>query len=266
MDISRNGTQRAQPEKRVLISSQNVNKQFATKSGPVDVLSDVNFTISENSFTIIFGPSGSGKSTLLNVLTGLEPPTSGTLEVAGEKVYNLDSDRRTQFRAKHMGIVHQQNYWVKSLSVLENVAMPLYFLGSTKEDAIKAANESLELVGMAKFASSRPTVLSGGQQQRVSMARALVASPDLILADEPTGSLDSKNGRMIMDLLLSCLKSLGRTVVLITHNIEYLPMSDKQLYIADGRVRESSRGQEVPPEIMQSLENQMNELKAMGRG
>lgn len=256
----------SQSKKRILIQSRGINKQFQTKSGTIKVLNDINFSITENSFTIIFGPSGSGKSTLMNVLTGLEPPTSGTLEIAGEEVYKLNNDERAHFRAKHMGIVHQENYWIKSLSVLENVAMPLYLSGSTKEEALKEARVTLEQVGMAKYAEHRPTVLSGGQQQRVSMARALVASPDLILADEPTGSLDSRNGRMIMDLLLSCQKNLGRTIVLITHNIEYLPLSDKQLYIADGQVTESGRGQKVPDGIMQSLQHQINELVKMERG
>jgi len=266
MVISMDNHKPEQPKKRILISAQDVSKQFKTKSGIVKVLNDVNFSIPENSFTIIFGPSGSGKSTLMNVLTGLEPPTSGTLKISGEEVYKLNNDQRAYFRAKYMGIVHQANYWIKSLNVVENVAMPLYLSGSSKEDALIEANKSLQQVGMSEYAYYRPTVLSGGQQQRVSMARALVANPDLILADEPTGNLDSKNGQMLMDLLLSCQKDLGRTIVLITHNIEYLAMSDKQLYIADGHVRESGRGQKVPKEIIQTLKNQVNELMAMERG
>lgn len=261
-----NSDKQAPSKKRILIKSQGITKEFQTKSGIVKVLNNTNFSIPENSFTIIFGPSGSGKTTLMNVLTGLEPPTSGTLEIAGEEIYKLDDDQRAHFRARHMGIVHQDNYWIKSLNVVWNIAMPLYLSGSSEEDALQAANESLEQVGMSEFANYRPTVLSGGQQQRVSMARALVASPDLILADEPTGSLDSKNGQMIMDLLLSCQKDLGRTIVLITHNLEYLAMSDIQLYITDGTVRESGRGKKVPTEIMQALKHQIDELVEMERG
>lgn len=249
-----------------IIVSHGVNKEFATKSGVVSVLHDVNFSIPRNSLTIIFGPSGSGKTTLMNVLSGLERPTKGHIDIDGQDLYKLGSDQRAHFRAKAMGIVHQTNYWIKSLSVLENVAMPLYLSGSTKDEAIKAAQGSLEQVGMNQYAHYMPTVLSGGQQQRVSMARALVAGTELILADEPTGNLDSKNGRMIIDLLLACKKDLKRTVVLVTHNIEFLPISDKQLYIKDGRVTESSRGESIPTDILESLKAQVNELTKMERG
>jgi len=246
-----------------LINVQGLNKQFDLKSGPVEVLHDINFHVIKNGFAIIFGPSGSGKSTLLNVLSGLEPPSKGTVEIAGQDLYALSADQRAHFRAQIMGIVHQENYWIKSLSVLENVAMPLYLTGSPKEAALTVARDSLQKVGMADFANHLPTVLSGGQQQRVSMARALVASPKLILADEPTGSLDSKNGQMIMDLLLYFQRELDRTVVLVTHNIEYLPLSDTQLYIFDGRLTEAHRGQKMPTEIMNSLKSQIAELTKM---
>jgi putative ABC transport system ATP-binding protein len=247
----------------ILIQSRSVDKQFSTRGGVVDVLHDINFSIPRGSFTIIFGPSGSGKTTLMNVLSGLEPPTKGMVEIDGQDLYKLDADQRSHFRAKTMGIVHQENYWIKSLSVLENVAMPLYLAGSDKASAIAAANDSLDRVGMKEFASRLPLVLSGGQQQRVSMARALVAGKELILADEPTGNLDSKNGQMIIDLLLSIRQNLKRTIVLITHNIEYLPLSDKQLYIHDGRLTETSRGQKVPDEILESLKAQMSSLMKM---
>ena len=249
-----------------LINCRNVSKQFNTKSGTVGVLHDISFSIPQNSFAIIFGPSGSGKTTLMNVLSGLEPPTSGVLTIDDQNLYKLEPDQRAHFRAKNMGIVHQVNYWIKSLTVLENVAMPLYLSGSTKVEALRAAKDSLEQVGMGRYGDYQPTVLSGGQQQRVSMARALVSGTELILADEPTGNLDTKNGQMIMDLLISCQRDLKRTVILVTHNIEYLPLSDKQLYIMDGRLTESSRGQKMPAEILDSLKTQINELTRMERG
>jgi putative ABC transport system ATP-binding protein len=246
-----------------LIEIKGLYKQFDLKSGPVEVLKDINFDVKVNGFAIIFGPSGSGKSTLLNVLSGLEAPTKGSVEIGGQNLYELNSDQRSHFRAQTMGIVHQVNYWVNSLSVLENVAMPLYLTGSDKVDALKRAKESLEQVGMSEYANYQPVVLSGGQQQRVSMARALVASPQLILADEPTGNLDSKNGKAIMDLLLRVQSDLNRTIVLVTHNIEYLPLSDTQLYILDGKLTESHRGQKMPAEIMNSLKSQVSELTKM---
>ena len=250
----------------ILITATNINKSFETRGGTIKVLHEASFSIPDNSFTIIFGPSGSGKTTLMNVLSGLEPPTSGSVQISSQDLYSLDSDRRAHFRAKHMGIVHQVNYWVKSLNVLENVAMPMYLSGVSKDSALSAARETLEQVGMSQYASYYPTLLSGGQQQRVSMARALVAGTEIILADEPTGSLDSKNGQMIMDLLLTCQRNLKRTIILVTHNIEYLPLSDKQLYVMDGHVRESKRGQKMPQDILDSLENQIHELTQMQKG
>jgi len=241
-----------------LIKVSNLNKQFDLKSGPVKVLNDITFNVPENSFAIIFGPSGSGKTTLLNVLSGLEAPTTGTVEINKQDLYKLNADQRSYFRAQNMGIVHQINYWVKSLNVLENVAMPLYLTGHDKPSAIKIARENLQQVGMESYAYYRPSVLSGGQQQRVSMARALVASPKLILADEPTGNLDSKNGKMIMDLLVKCQTELKRTIILVTHNIEYLPLSDTQLFIMDGKLTESRKGQHLPVEIISSLESELS--------
>ena len=256
----------AKATSRGLINVSGLVKEFQLKSGSVEVLHDINFSIKENGFGIIFGPSGSGKSTLLDVLSGLQEPTKGKIEIAGQDLYALNADQRASFRAQTMGIVHQENYWVRSLNVLENVAMPLYLSGSDKEPALKAAQDSLEQVGMSEFASYYPSVLSGGQQQRVSMARALVASPQLILADEPTGNLDSKNGQDIMELLVKFQKDLKRTILLVTHNIEYLPISDTQLYILDGRVTEAHRGQKMPVEIMSSLKTQISELTKMEKG
>jgi putative ABC transport system ATP-binding protein/lipoprotein-releasing system ATP-binding protein len=262
-EISQTGKKPLSTPAKNMIVAKNLNKEFTTKSGVVKVLYDINFEIPDNSLAIIFGPSGSGKSTLLNVLSALEPPTSGVLEIAGQDVYRLNADQRSYFRAQSMGIVHQENYWVNSLSVLENVAMPLYLSGSRKESALAVAKESLSKVGMTDYAGYYPSVLSGGQQQRVSMARALVATPQLILADEPTGNLDSSNGKMIIDLLQYFRRDLGRTIVLVTHNIEYLPLSSTQLYMLDGKVTETHPGQKMPTDIMNSLKAQIEALTKM---
>jgi putative ABC transport system ATP-binding protein len=222
-----------------LIEIKNVKKQFPTAAGTVEVLHDVSFAIPEGSFTIIYGPSGSGKSTLLNTLIGLDAPTNGTVMYGGKDLYSLNADELAYYRANSMGLVQQSNYWVKSLTVLENVAMSLYFLGMSKEKAEQEALNSLKRVHMEQTANSYPTVLSGGEQQRVAMARALVNNPSYIVADEPTGNLDSKNGDMIIDLLRYFNQELQRTIVLVTHNLEYLPLGNKLLFIQDGYVTET---------------------------
>ncbi len=226
------------PQREVMVTGQNINKKFYLETETTHVLKDINFTVPKSSFTIIYGPSGSGKSTLLNCLVGLEPPTTGQVIVDGQDLYSLNTDQRANFRARTLGLVYQTNYWVNSLSVIDNVSMPLYLAGYGKRQANLIAEESLERVGMADYKSKKPTVLSGGQQQRVSMARALVANPSWIVADEPTGNLDTKNGDMIMGLLNELKYKMGKTVVLITHNMEYLTLSDHRLHIRDGVLTE----------------------------
>lgn len=224
-----------------LMVIDHVNKVFAArgKAESAQALKDVTCTIQKGAMNIITGPSGSGKSTLLDTILGLQPPTSGKVLVSGEDIYSLSSDDRAFYRARMLGMVYQANYWVRSLNVLENVALPLYLSGYTRAQSKLLAEMSLESVGMTEFASYMPTYLSGGQQQRVSMARALVANPEVVVADEPTGNLDTRNGSLIMDLLVDCVKAQNKTVVLVTHNLEYLPLADKILYIKDGQLSEN---------------------------
>jgi len=228
----------AQLTPETLISVEQVEKKFFLDTETVEALKGVNFAIPKQSFSIIYGPSGSGKSTLLNTIVGLEPPTSGRVVIEGQDLYSLNPDQRANFRARTLGMVYQTNYWVNSLTVLENVCMPLFLSGYSKKQAALIAMESLEMVGMTKFAKKRPTVLSGGQQQRVSMSRAIVANPDLIVADEPTGNLDTKNGDMIMNLLSDLNHKLHKTIILVTHNLEYLSLSTHRVQIKDGTAAE----------------------------
>lgn len=221
-----------------LIQVENVEKKFFLQTETVHALKHVNFTIPNNSFSIIYGPSGSGKSTLLNTIVGLEPPTTGKVIIDNQDLYSLSADKRANFRARTLGMVYQTNYWVNSLTVLENVCMPLFLAGYSRRQATLVSMESLELVGMQDYAKKRPTVLSGGQQQRVSMARAIVANPDLIVADEPTGNLDTKNGDMIMNLLSDLNHKMKKTVILVTHNLEYLSLSSHRVQIKDGEASE----------------------------
>jgi len=221
-----------------LIQAKDVYQSFKVGGEIIEVLKGVNFSITDNTFNIIYGPSGSGKSTLLNILTGLQKPTTGSVTFSDLDVYNLKPNDLAKFRAHRVGFVYQQNFWVKSLNVLENVSMPLYFLGYSRAKAEPIAKLSLARVGMETAAKKSPLMLSGGEQQRVAMARALANDPLFIIADEPTGSLDSNNGDKIMGLLRDCLEQFKRTIILVTHNMEYLPLADHLLHIEDGQVQD----------------------------
>lgn len=225
-------------EKVPLIRVMGLSKSFKTDGGALSVLHNISFDIPDGSFTIIYGPSGSGKSTLLNSIIGLDAPTTGRVTYEGKDLYAMTRNELAFFRAHTMGMVQQTNNWVKSLDVLDNVALPLHFLGVTPENALPGAMSSLKRVGMEAHAHKRPGVLSGGEQQRVAMARALVNNPAYIAADEPTGNLDSKNGDAIIELLRTLNKDFGRTIVLVTHNLEYLSLGDKLLLLEDGVVNE----------------------------
>jgi ABC-type lipoprotein export system ATPase subunit len=228
----------AENNNRVVIKAQNITQEFKIGEELIRPLMDCTFELLESSFNIIYGASGSGKSTLLNILSGLQRPTKGTVTFDDHQVYDLTPDELAFFRATRIGIVYQTNYWVKSLNVLENICMPLYFLGYKRSQVMERAQYALEQVGLVDFAKKYPVLLSGGEQQRVAVARALATSPLYIVADEPTGSLDSGNGDKIMDLLRSAQKDDGRTIILVTHNMEYLPLADHLLHIEDGRIKE----------------------------
>lgn len=238
-------------KQRLLIEARGVVKNFPLGDRTVVGTRQASFDIPEGSFTVIHGPSGSGKTTLLNIITGLDEPSKGVVLYQGANLYDLPESELAHFRARTMGIVYQTSYWVKSLNVLENVALPLYFLGYDKADAEREARESLRRVGMEVHADTLPGLLSGGEQQRVAMARALVSNPDYIVADEPTGNLDSENSEHIMNLLDYFRKELRRTIILVTHNEEYLRHATHTMYIKDGVVKQASgRQEQTSPDMM----------------
>lgn len=226
---------------QLLFTASNIEQKFYLGDETINVLNSCSFTIEKGSFNIIYGPSGSGKSTLLNILSGLQKPSNGKILFEGRDVYEYTDKELAHFRGNHMGVVYQQTYWVDSLSVLENVAIPLYFLGYSRSKAARIAMDALQRVDMAPFAKKSPLLLSGGEQQRVSVARAIVHEPSFIIADEPTGSLDSKNGDMIIALLASYKKDKNRTIVMVTHNMEYLLNADHLLHINDGNCEEINK-------------------------
>jgi len=249
----------------VLISFKNVNKQFQTEEGPSTVLKNINFEVKRGSFTIIYGPSGSGKSTLLNVLVGLERPTSGIVEVDGVDIYALTADERARYRANTIGMVYQSNNWVASLSAIENIALPLYLTGRSRGEALGEAKLSLQRVGLDKYANYRPTILSGGQQQRISLARATVVSPTLLIADEPTGNLDTKNGDMVMNLLTQFRDDFNSTIVLVTHNLEYLPLSDHRISIKDGVVTQDEGQYQTASNTLKKLQTRVSSMASTSK-
>ncbi len=199
------------------------------------------------------GPSGSGKSTLLHILLGLEIPTSGELNFLGTDLYkDTTEDIRSEFRKQHIGMVYQQPNWIKSMSVLENIAFPLILRGYRKDLAEEIALGALREVHMEMHARQPATELSGGQQQRVSLARCIVHNPEIIVADEPTGNLDYESGQEVMQLLQSLNVKDKKTVIMVTHDIEYIKFANCAVQIFDGKVAGYYNENNLP-ELLQKL-------------
>lgn len=219
----------------VLVDVQSLFKLFQVKTQKVPVLKGINTKINKGDFVIIFGPSGCGKTTLLNSILGFETPTEGEVTMMGEKIYQMDEDERAILRKHNLGIIYQQPNWIKSISVIENVAFPLMLLGSKKLDALNEAAKSLEKVGMTRWSRYKPTELSAGQQQKIALARALVTDPKVLVADEPTGNLDHASSVALMQTLEDLNKS-GITVIMVTHNVEQLTSANRVLQMFDGTI------------------------------
>lgn len=243
------------------MSATGLGQEFKTPVGAVQVIKGASLTIQENTITILYGPSGSGKSTLLNILSGLQKPTTGSVLVKNRAMYEQSSENLAVFRARNIGIIYQTNHWITGLSVLENVALPLNFLGDTARRARDIAMDTLRKVGMEQYAHKDPLVLSKGEQQRIAIARALVTSPLIIVADEPTGNLDVENGNKIIELLQTYRDESNCTVILVTHNIEYLAAADKLYCIKDGIVNESDV-ESVRRSTEELMDNFKNRLKS----
>ena len=222
---------------KVLIDAKNICKSFYVGKEETKVLKDLSVQIHEEDFLVIVGPSGSGKSTFLHILLGLEIPTTGELNFLGKDLYkDTTEDIRSEFRKQHIGMVYQQPNWIKSMSVIENVAFPLVLRGYTQELAHEIALGALQEVHMEMHAKQPPTELSGGQQQRVSLARCIVHNPEIVVADEPTGNLDYESGQEVMQLLQSLNVKDKKTVIMVTHDIEYIKYANCAVQIFDGKV------------------------------
>lgn len=219
------------------LSIENVSKQYEANgaSPTVRVLSEVNAEIAEGEFVCLMGPSGSGKSTLLTIVGAMNHPSSGRVLVDDIDVYGLADERRADFRREYLGFVFQQHHLMPYLNTLENAMLPLATKNSSAKEKRDRAMNVLEKVGLADKGSRLPNQLSGGEQGRLAIARAIVNEPPLILADEPTGSLDTKTGREVMEVFLT-LNAHGQTVFMVTHNPENSALAHRIINIVDGRI------------------------------
>ena len=220
-----------------IIAVERLTKQVQDSTGTLTILHEIDFTLPPQRSVAIVGASGSGKSTLLSIIAGLDVPTTGTVKLAGIDLFAIDEDARAQVRAEKLGFVFQSFQLLGNLNALENVMLPLELQG--RHDARALATEMLQRVGLGERLRHYPRVLSGGEQQRVALARAFVVRPALLLADEPTGSLDFATGETVMQLMFELNREAGTTLVLVTHDGTIAARCDEQLHIEAGRIRRS---------------------------
>jgi putative ABC transport system ATP-binding protein len=230
---------------------EHVTKEYGRGAHAVAALSDVSLAISRGDFVSVMGPSGSGKSTFLNLVAGLDTPTAGRILVDGNDLAVLSDDARSDLRLEHVGMIFQSFNLFATFTAQENVMWPLEFLGKRRAEARVRAAVALDHVGIARAAwNRRPAELSGGEQQRLAIARALVTSPTLLLADEPTGNLDSRTGQVILDLLRQLNHAERLTVILVTHSSLAATYGDRTIELQDGRIirdiRDREGGRVVP--------------------
>ena len=217
-----------------VLQTIDLKKYYGTKPNITRALDGVNFSVEDGEFVAVVGTSGSGKSTLLNLLGGLDTPTSGEVLVSGKKLFQMNEEARTIFRRRNIGFVFQNYNLVPVLNVYENIVLPIE-LDGTKVDT-EYVKTILHTLGLEQKVQAMPNQLSGGQQQRVAIARALAAKPAILLADEPTGNLDSKTGMDVIALLKMTSQAFHQTIVMITHNEEIALMADRMIRIEDGKV------------------------------
>lgn len=218
-----------------MIKLNGINKIYRTNEIETVALENVNLEVQKGEFVSIMGPSGCGKSTLLNIMGLLDAPTGGSIEINGTHTENMKDKELAAFRNKTLGFVFQSFHLINSLNVIDNVELPLLYRKIAAKERTRLAKEVLERVGLSHRMRHMPTQLSGGQCQRVAIARAIVGNPEIILADEPTGNLDSKMGAEVMELLHKLNKEDGRTIVMVTHNEEQAKQTSRTIRFFDGR-------------------------------
>jgi putative ABC transport system ATP-binding protein len=217
-----------------MIQVRDLTKTIVSGSRRVEILKGIDFEVPRGQSVAIVGPSGSGKSTLLGLLAGLDEPTTGSIRLGGEEITGLDEDRLAQLRGRMIGFVFQSYHLIPTLTAEENVLLPLELTGGA--DGAGRARELLERVGLLERRDHYPVQLSGGEQQRVALARAFMLRPPVLMADEPTGNLDSANGHLILDMLANLNRQEGTTLVLVTHDAELTQRTERIITLRDGRV------------------------------
>ncbi len=222
-----------------LIELKNVYKIYKMGNSEVYALNNVNFKVNKGEFILFLGPSGSGKSTLMHIVGCLDKPTKGKVILKGKEISKYSSNKLAEIRNKTIGFVFQTFNLIRTLNILENVTLPLIFQNIPLDERTKRAKKYIELVGLKGKENHKPTELSGGEQQRVAIARALVTNPEIILADEPTGNLDSKTGKKIMNNLKE-INEKGKTVIVVTHDISLTSYADRVVHIRDGKIEKET--------------------------
>jgi putative ABC transport system ATP-binding protein len=223
----------------MMIVVRNLVKTIRNGSQEVQIVRGISFDVASKEFVAIMGPSGSGKSTLLGLIAGLDAPTSGSISIDGLEITNLREDELAQLRGRKLGFVFQSYHLIPTLTAFENVLLPMEFNGITNGTG-KRAEYLLESVGLAGRRSHYPAQLSGGEQQRVALARAFMMKPSVLLADEPTGNLDTENGRHILELLIHLNKQEGTTLVLVTHDEMLASHADRRINLRDGKIADGA--------------------------
>ena len=240
-----------------VIEIEGLRKVYRIGSERVVALDRIDLVINRGEVCCLLGPSGSGKSTLLNMIAGLEKPTRGTITMLGERISTMGESRLAKFRQHNMGFVFQSYNLLPELTALENVTLPLMFSGESRRKRRKAAFGMLDMVGLRSHAKHKPTQMSGGQQQRVGIARAFVSDAPIILADEPTGNLDSKTTTEIMNIIIERARIRGQTLLIVTHDIRIATYADRVVHIFDGNIARIESGREVSDSLSGTEEDDL---------
>ncbi len=224
-----------QPEPEAVISAVHLCKAYPMEDTEVEVLKEINLTVQKGQFVAIYGPSGAGKTTLLNMISGIDKPTSGSITVFGQELTEQNEDQLAEYRCNQVGFVFQTYNLISTLTVAENIAFPLEWKRIPSDAIQKRVAELIQTLGLERRANHFPAQLSGGEQQRVAFARALANNPPLLLADEPTGNLDTKNGQRILQILQN-LKNEGKTIIVSTHDLEIMSIADLKFCLEEGKL------------------------------